>query len=104
MILISRYAQRLISIMSEFMKELKRWKIIPVVEYGRVVLYNRDKRAREHYSSVLLANPEFEVKLILELSETDKYVRELIEERAAIRESDGLPGDLESAVKCNICP
>ena len=84
------------------MKELKRWEIIPSVEHNRIVLKDGNKRARYHYTMILQENPDFEVKLILELAEQNSELREAIEERAAIREADGLPGDFYSAVRCNI--
>ena len=77
------------------MKELKRWEITPKVENGRVVLYGGDKRARQHYSDLLYSNFDFEVKFILELSESDPALRYNIEERAAIGECE----NLELAVK-----
>lgn len=81
--------------MSEFMKELNRWQITPTVENYRVVLSGGDKRARKHYSDMLENNLDFEIKLILELSENDFDLRYDIEERAAIGGYD----DLEIAVK-----
>ena len=87
--------------MNLLLKELKTWQIKPIYEYGKIKLEGGDKTAREHYQNVLDKNPELQIELILDLAKSDKYVLELIEERAAIREADGLPGDLESAVRCN---
>ena len=89
--------------MDEFLKELKSWGIKTYLEFGRLVLYDGDKTAREHYSNVLLQEPELEIQLILELVRSDSDIREQIEERAAIRYAEGLPDDLESAVRCNFC-
>ena len=70
-------------------------------EYGRITLKGGDKTAREHYQKILEENSELEIELIFDLARSDKDVLFAIEERAAIREADGLPGDLESAVLCN---
>lgn len=83
--------------MSKLLEELKFWGITPEYNFGRIQLTNGDNNARLYYCNLLLENPEFEIALILEIPE----FREYIEERAAIREADGLLGDLESAVKCN---
>ena len=80
----------------EFLNELKKWHIRTCLEYGKLVLYEGDKQAREHYSGVLEDNPELAIQTILELSKTNMRIQELVEERAAIRESD-----FESAVRCN---
>ena len=82
-------------------EELKKWKITPIYYFGRIYLEGGDKSAREHYQSILDENIELQIKFILELAKHDKNVLELIEERAAIRGADGLPDDLESAVRCN---
>lgn len=87
--------------MSKLKDELKRWHIKAYLHNGRLILYDGDNAARNHYKTLLLENPEVEIKLILELIKSDEDMRQFVEERAAIREADGLPGDLESAVRCN---
>ena len=87
--------------MNKLLKELQDWGIKPEYYFGRVYLKDGDKTARKHYADILEANPELEIDLIWDLARHDKNVLEIIEERAAIREADGLPGDIESAVKCN---
>lgn len=85
----------------ELIEELNRYQIRIVEKYPRVVLSGGDKGARKHYSELIEDNPEVEADLILELSKHAPDLRFEIEERAAIREADGLPGDLRSAVMCN---
>lgn len=87
--------------MNSLLKELRYWQIKPIYYFGRIYLEGGDKTAREHYQNVLNENPELHINFILDLAKTDKNVLELIEERAAIRGADGLPDDLESAVRCN---
>lgn len=87
--------------MNSLIKELLSWQITPVYNYGRVQLTGGDNTAREHYSRILAENPELEIQLILDMARHDKKILELIEERAAIRWTEGLPGDLESAVVSN---
>ena len=84
-----------------FLKEILSWQIKPIYEYGRITLKDGDKTAREHYQNILAENPDIEFQLIMDLARHDKNVLFAIEERAAIRSADGLPGDLESAVLCN---
>ena len=72
-----------------------------IVENGRVLLTGGDKTARKHYRSLLQAKPGIEAYLILELAKTNPDLMFEIEERAAIREADNLPGDLFSAIMCN---
>ena len=81
--------------------ELKRWHIKTYLHNNRLILSEGDNTARNHYKTLLSENPEVEIKLILELIKSDCEMRQFVEERAAIREADGLPGDLESAVRCN---
>ena len=50
---------------------------------------------------MLAARKHMAADFILKLAETDKKLSEEIEERAAIREADGLPGDIRSAVLSN---
>ena len=83
----------------EYQEELKRWGIQYEVEDYRVILYGGDNRARRHYEGILREDSELEALLILLASNKDDALRCLIEERAAIRYADGLPGDLLSAVK-----
>ena len=92
--------------MNKLLKELQNWGIKPIYYFGRVYLEDGDKTARKHYADILDANPELEIDLILDMARHDKEVLQFIEERAAIREADGLPGDIESAVRCNfqLCP
>mgnify|MGYP003571532913 CR=1 FL=1 len=84
------------------LKKLKRWQITAAYENGRILLIGGDTSARKHFQNLLEQNPDFEVQLILELAQQNSEIFEAITERAAIREADGLPGDIESAVKCNI--
>ena len=81
--------------------ELKNWKIKAVYDFGRITLKDGDKTAREHYQRILDENDELQIELILDLMKRDRDVRDCVEERAAIRWADGLPGDFESAVRCN---
>lgn len=83
--------------MISFLRELRDWKITPEYNFGRIQLTGGDNTAREHYQNVIDENP----LLILEIAKGNKEILQAVEERAAIREADGLPGDLESAVLCN---
>lgn len=87
--------------MNSLLRELNDWQVKPVYEYGRITLKDGDKTAREHYQNLLAEDPDIEFQLIMDLARHDKDVLFAIEERAAIRSADGLPGDLESAVLCN---
>jgi len=87
--------------MNSLLKELNGWQIKSLYEYGKIRLEGGDKTAREHYQKVLDENPELQIAFILDLAKHDKYVFELIEERAAIRAADGLLDDQYSAVSCN---
>lgn len=87
--------------MTSFLRELKDWKITPEYNFGRIQLSGGDNTAREHYQKVLEENPELEIELIFDLARSNKDVLFAIEERAAIREADGLPGDIKSAVLCS---
>lgn len=86
----------------ELMKELSRWWIKCKVIDWRIELYDGVREARERYDELLSQDEDLEAKLILYISNTDKVLHELIEERAAIRWTDGLPGDLLSAVRSNM--
>lgn len=88
---------------SEYSLELKKWQIWHRVKDMRIELYGGDKKARAHYESVLAENPMIEALLILGCANHDKTLRESIYERSCIRWADGLPGDMLSAVMCNIC-
>ena len=87
--------------MNSLLKELRDWQIKPVYDFGRITLTGGDKTAREHYQRILDENDEIQIQLILDLAKCDQDVRDCVEERAAIRWADGLPGDFESAVRCN---
>ena len=86
----------------EYQEELNRWGISYEVSDLRIKLYGGNNGAREHYESVLRDNPELEALLILLASNEDALLKEQIEERAAIRQADNLPGDLLSAVKAQM--
>lgn len=88
--------------LNEYSIELKKWQIRYRVKDMRIELYGGDKKARAHYELVLASNPEIEALLILSCANRDKTLRERIYERSCIRWSDGLPGDMLSAVMCNI--
>ena len=87
--------------MNSLLKELQNWQIKPTYNFGRITLIGGDKTARAHYQRILDENDELQIQLILDLVKCDRDVRDCVEERAAIRWADGLPGDLESAVRCN---
>ncbi|MBQ6909438.1 MAG: hypothetical protein IJP88_00185 [Synergistaceae bacterium] len=86
--------------MKRLIEDFNRRGIRPEYEFGRLVLYGGETAARENYSDQIKLNPEAEIKIILELAKTREDFYCLIEERAAIREADNLPGDFESAVRC----
>lgn len=86
----------------DFNDELKKWGIETRVADWRIELIGGAKKVREHYERVLKSDIELESRLILISTNKDEELKELLEERAAIRESDGLPGDLLSAVKANM--
>ena len=87
--------------LDELIAVLKRWQVNISVYWGHIYLYGGDIRAREHYGSMLAARKHMAADFILKLAETDKDLAYAIEERAAIREADELPGDIRSAVLCN---
>ncbi|MBQ6664903.1 MAG: hypothetical protein IJM68_04865 [Synergistaceae bacterium] len=87
---------------AELLSELRRWQVNISVEWGRISLSGGDARALEYYGEMIRAHPRIEAHLILELAREDKDVMDVIEERAAIRWAEGLPGDVFSAVLCNI--
>ena len=84
---------------AEILQELQHYKILIEVENWHVNLSGGFDGAREYYEQFLHGNSDAEISLILELSKDDADLRYAIEERAAIREADGLPCDLYSAVK-----
>ena len=84
----------------QLIEDFKHYKITPEFVYGRIELQGGDDTAREHYSALLAQNSKIEINLILELAKIDEYVYDVIDERAAIREAENLPGDFESAVRC----
>ena len=88
--------------LQDFLDELAQWKIQYTVSDWRIFLEGGDKRARFHYGIVLADNKEMQAMLILYAANKDDTLRNLIEERAAIRWADGLPGDMLSAVMCNL--
>ena len=67
-----------------------------------VELAGGDNEARSNYGLLLAQDLDLQARLILYASNRDRDLRDKIEERAAIRWADGLPGDLLSAVKCNL--
>ena len=87
---------------AELKAELDRWQVECSVFWGKLYLYGGDKRARKAYSDMLASRPKMIAYLILYLAKTDKDLMNVIEERAAIREAEGLPGDLFSAVRCSL--
>ena len=86
----------------DFQEELTKWGIQKEIREWRLKLTGGDKKVREHYERVLKSDSDLEATMILLLSNEDAVLRELLEERAAIRWADGLPGDLLSAVKGNM--
>ena len=77
--------------MSEFLNELKKYQITPDVDLVlKVVLTDGDKTARKHYQELLKDNPDWEVKLILELAESDENLYQYLFERMAISELNSL--------------
>ena len=83
----------------QLIEEFKKYEITPELVFGRIELKGGDDAARGHYSNLLIQNPEIEINLILELIKIDEYFYDVIDERAAIREEESLPGDFESAVR-----
>ena len=90
------------TIFGEILKDLARWHIKYEVEDWRVKLSGGDDKARYHYEEVLSEDKDLQAMLILYAANQDTNLHELIEERAAIRWADGLPGDFLSAVKSNL--
>ena len=88
--------------LKQFFSSLSTWQIKIKFEYGRIMFSGGDKQAREHFGKLLDENPEYEIAVILDLADRDDYVRECVEERAAIRAANRLPDDIESAVRCYV--
>ena len=88
--------------LNEILKELDRWQIRYDVDVWSVKFCGGDNKACYHYEHMILENKELQAQLILYAANKDSNLRDLIEERAAIRWADGLPGDLLSAVMCNL--
>lgn len=68
-----------------YMNELRRWGISYEVSDWRVILIGGDRRARHHHERVISEDKDLEAKLILYASNKNRDLRDLIEERAAIR-------------------
>ena len=87
--------------MNEFLEDLQRYEIKAYVDVsGRLQLIGGDEIMRNYYRGVF-ENPENEIEAILSLAKFNEDILFDIQERAAIRAGDNLPGDLESAVRCN---
>ena len=82
--------------LDEFLAELKRWQVEINVFWGHIYLTGGDIRARKEYGSMLATHKHMAADLVIRLA------RDAVEERAAIREADGLPGDLHSAALCGL--
>ena len=89
-------------ILQEYLKELDRWEIRYEVKEWSITLIGGDNKARWHYEQMLLEDKDLQSQMILYAANKDSNLHDLIEERAAIRWADGLPGDSLSAVKCNL--
>lgn len=86
----------------DFLAELARFGINADVQYGRIVLSDGNDKAREHYSAILQASPNFEGALIWEIAQTNPDVMYAIEERRAIRWVECGDDSIRSAIICNI--
>lgn len=86
----------------EFCAELERWHIKALVFWGRLKLTGGDDRAREYFRDMFRSRSKMEAHIILELSKNDPDLSYAIDERAAMRQVDGLPSDLFSAILCNL--
>ena len=89
---------------SQLIEEFEKYGITPELVLGRIVLYGGFDAAREHYAKLLRENENIEIKLIFELTKFREDVFCQIDERAAIRAADNLPGDFWSAIKCAFKP
>ncbi|MBQ6738872.1 MAG: hypothetical protein IJP96_05170 [Synergistaceae bacterium] len=81
--------------------KLSEFKVIPVYSFGRIILQNGDKIARQYYQEIISSTPNLEVALILYLYDIEEYVKDIIDERIAIRAVEGLQGDKLDAIMCN---
>lgn len=73
----------------------------------RITLSSQDGRqgiALAGLMAKLAMETELEVALLLELAEDNEELAYIVEERAAIRTADDLPGDLESALWAMVAP
>ncbi len=86
----------------KFLAELRRWEIVITYSNGRIYLSGNYEEPVEHYQKFLKAYPGYEASVILKLAEQNSDIMDSLEERVAMREADGLPSDLNSAVLCNI--
>lgn len=74
---------------------------VEVDMWGRINLSGTSASAES--ARIILAQwPQLEAATLLELMGKNEVLRELIEERIAIREADGLPGDYESAISAHV--
>lgn len=87
----------------KFLNELKRWHVSFYYDDDtkRIYLSGGNTKAREHFTKIIKKYPLVEALLILKLAENDPDLFYSIEERAGIREADGLDGSLFSAIFCN---
>lgn len=88
--------------MTDFQNELVKYGIGVKYESGRLELTGGDEEAREHYTAVLQASPEFEGALIWKLAQTDADIMDSIEERRAIKWVETGDDSLRSAILGNI--
>lgn len=84
------------------MNELKRWSISYEVIDWQIKLSGGDWKARRYYKKMLSGDENLQAMLILYVANNASNIRDVIEERACIRWSEGLPYDLVSAVKCHM--
>lgn len=82
--------------LDEFLAELRRWQVRITVFWGHIYLTDGDIRARKEYGNMLAEHKHMAADLVIRLA------KDAVEERAAIREADGLPSDLHSAALCGI--
>ena len=81
----------------EFLSSCERWGVRARGDgWGRVVLSGPSPHV-ERGRVLLAASPELEAAVLLELAKGDANLRDILEERRAIRWADGLSDDLESA-------
>ena len=88
--------------LSKFKDTLEKYGLsYEVSPARRIILLGDDENVRGHFQEIVNGFPELEAEMILEEAKVDVDLMYEIEERAAIRWADGLPGDLFSAVMCN---